>query len=47
MKYLFALLGLLLFACTQEQHSDTVKLNELIKTVEAHEGYDKKDFPLF
>lgn len=46
MKYLFALLGLLLFACTQEQHSDTVKLNELIKTVEAHEGYDKKDFPL-
>ena len=46
MKYLFALLGLLLFACTQEQHGDTVKLNELIKTVEAHEGYDKKDFPL-
>lgn len=46
MKYSFALLGLLIFACTQKQPGDTVKLNELIKTVEAHEGYDKEDFPL-
>ena len=46
MKYVFAILGLLIVACTQKQAGDSVKLNELIKTVEAHEGYDKKDFPL-
>lgn len=46
MKYLFALLGLLIFACTKKQAGDAVKLNELIKTVEAHEAYDKEDFPL-
>ncbi|MFD1314681.1 DUF885 domain-containing protein [Namhaeicola litoreus] len=46
MKYLIVLFGLLIIGCTQKQSDDSKRLNDLIQSVQAHEGYNKKEFPL-